>query len=162
MRSRIVNINGIDMEEFEGEYFPVGTVHEDEFYYYDEMNFVWDKRKNEVNIQTHGVDFQTAALVFNDPDALTVYDKEHSEESGETRYNEIGRPIDVHNTLDIPGFEDIPRAFLGEAEDVLLVVYTIREFDRKEYYRIISARPADEDETREYEKKKKHRKNKRK
>ena len=30
MRSRIVNINGIDMEEFEGEYFPVGTVHEDE------------------------------------------------------------------------------------------------------------------------------------
>ena len=35
-------------EDYEA-YFPEGTVHEDEFFYTGDYNFVWDKAKNEKN-----------------------------------------------------------------------------------------------------------------
>ncbi len=56
-------------EDYEA-YFPEGTVHEDEFFYTGDYNFVWDKAKNEKNLRDHGIDFKTAVLVFNDPYAL--------------------------------------------------------------------------------------------
>lgn len=56
-----------NIKEDNEEYFPKGTVHEDEFFYTGDYNFVWDKAKNEKNLRDHGVDFKTAALVFNDP-----------------------------------------------------------------------------------------------
>jgi uncharacterized DUF497 family protein len=31
------------------------------------VRFEWDDRKNESNLKKHGVDFETAALVFLDP-----------------------------------------------------------------------------------------------
>lgn len=130
-------------------YFPAGTVHEDEFFYLDELKFVWDKAKNEMNIREHGVDFRTAALVFNDPYALTDYDYEHSED--EDRDHAIGVPVDLTDTLDIPGFEGVPRAFLGAVDDVLFVVYTMRFLAGSEYHRIISARTAEKEEIKEYE-----------
>lgn len=137
------------MTNNDSSYFPDKTVHEDEFFYLDELKFVWDKAKNLHNIEAHGIDFKTAALVFNDPYALTDYDIEHSED--EERLNETGIPVDWNDTLDIPGFEDVPRAFLGEVDNVLFVVYTMRYIEGSEYHRIISARAAEEDERRAYE-----------
>ncbi len=79
----------------------------------DDMHFEWDYQKEIVNIRKHGIDFQTAALVFRDPNRIEFYDEAHSEE--EDRYNTIGM-----------------------AHNVLFVVYT----ERREYTRIISARIA--------------------
>lgn len=135
--------------DLEQSYFPEGTVHEDEYFYLDELKFVWDKAKNEVNIREHGVDFKTAALVFNDPYALEDYDYSHSED--EDRSDRIGVPVDLNDTMDIPGFEGVPRAFLGAVDNVLFVVYTMRFIAGSEYHRIISARAAEKEEIEEYE-----------
>ena len=67
--------------------------------------------KNKLNQRKHGIDFETAILVFNDSQWIEIYDMEHSD--SEDRYNTIGM---VH--------------------DILFVVYT----ERKENIRLISAR----------------------
>mgnify|MGYP004732707215 FL=1 len=77
------------------------------------MIFEWDEEKNKLNQRKHGIDFETAMLVFNDLQRIEIYDMEHS--TTEDRYNTIGM---VH--------------------DVLFVVYT----ERKENIRLISARIA--------------------
>ena len=77
------------------------------------MNFEWDDEKNKINFAKHGIDFETAMLVFNDLQRIEIYDMEHSNE--EDRYNTIGM-----------------------VNDVIFVVYT----ERKENIRLISARIA--------------------
>ena len=47
-------------------YFPEGTKNEDEYFFIEERVFVWDKAKNASNKAIHGIDFYTAAYVFND------------------------------------------------------------------------------------------------
>ena len=136
-----------DLEEG---YFPEGTSHEDEFYYTGSFNFVWDKTKNDNNIREHGVDFKTAALVFNDPYAMEEEDKK--ERYYERRDKITGIPVDEDDSSDIPGFEGIPRALLGEIDNVLFVVYTTRFMRQEEYFRIISARAALKPEIDAYKK----------
>lgn len=77
------------------------------------MRFEWDEDKNQRNFEKHGIDFETAMLVFNDMQRIEIYDFEHSTE--EDRYNTIGM-----------------------VNDVLFVVYT----ERKDNIRLISARLA--------------------
>lgn len=77
------------------------------------MIFEWDEEKNKINMEKHGIDFETAMLVFNDLQRIEIYDVEHSVE--EDRYNTIGM-----------------------VNDVLFVVYT----ERKNNIRLISARVA--------------------
>lgn len=77
------------------------------------MVFIWDEEKNQANFAKHGIDFETAMLVFNDWQRIEIYDFEHS--SNEDRYNTI-----------------------GIVDDVLFVVYT----ERKDKIRLISARLA--------------------
>ncbi len=43
-----------------------------------DLSFEWDENKNRSNITKHGIDFRTAALVFNDPDYIDIYDERHS------------------------------------------------------------------------------------
>ena len=57
------------------------------------MNFEWDEEKNQLNIRKHGIDFETAILVFNDLDRIEIYDAEHS--ISEDRYNTIGMVNDI-------------------------------------------------------------------
>lgn len=130
-------------------YFPYDVVHEDEYFETGQLKFVWDKAKNEHNIADHGIDFRTAALVFNDPYAISDYDDWHSE--NEDRNTEIGTPVDPDDVLHVPGFDDIPRAVLGEIDNVLFVVYTMRLIKNAEYYRIISARAAEKEEIQAYQ-----------
>lgn len=77
------------------------------------LKLEWDEDKNEQNLAKHGIDFETAILVFNDLQRIEIYDMEHS--IHEDRYNTIGM-----------------------VNDILFVVYT----ERKENIRLISARLA--------------------
>ena len=80
------------------------------------MEFTWDERKNRVNQHKHGVSFETAILVFDDPYHLTRQDREVE---GEPRWQTIGMVKDVQ---------------------VLLVAHTVSEDE--EMIRILSARKA--------------------
>ncbi|MGR3179549.1 MAG: BrnT family toxin [Candidatus Anammoxibacter sp.] len=50
--------------------------------------FEWDENKAEENSKKHGVSFEEAKTVLNDPFSLTIYDSDHSIE--EDRYLDIG------------------------------------------------------------------------
>ena len=52
------------------------------------MKFDWDPNKNKTNILKHGVAFEEAESVFDDINAITIYDEAHSEE--EDRFRIIG------------------------------------------------------------------------
>ncbi len=52
------------------------------------MDFEWDERKADYNLQKHGVSFQEAATVFYDPIAITFADPDHSDD--EDRFIVIG------------------------------------------------------------------------
>lgn len=91
------------------------------------MKFEWDESKNEKNHKKHGVWFEEAQKVFQDPDHRVFFDNSHSED--EDRYIAIG---------------------FSEAERLLLMVYCYREPDST--IRIISARKATKKERSFYEK----------
>jgi uncharacterized DUF497 family protein len=49
----------------------------------------WDENKAEENLKSHGVAFEEAQEVFFDPNALDIFDSEHSTPV-QPRYNIIG------------------------------------------------------------------------
>jgi uncharacterized protein len=51
------------------------------------LEFTWDPVKNKSNVAKHGVEFETARLVFNDPQSVTEQDREVD---GEPRWQTIG------------------------------------------------------------------------
>ena len=63
------------------------------YYSEESFTFVWDEDKNQLNIRKHGIDFQTAALVFKDDLRIEYPDPDHSE--NEDRYRTIGLVHDV-------------------------------------------------------------------
>ena len=44
-----------------------------------QFQFEWDEIKAAANVRKHGVSFELASTIFNDPRLLTVADVEHSE-----------------------------------------------------------------------------------
>jgi uncharacterized DUF497 family protein len=52
------------------------------------LKFEWDPEKNDVNQKKHGVSFEEAETVFEDEQAITIYDEQHSDE--EDRFKIIG------------------------------------------------------------------------
>ena len=93
-----------------------------------ERYFEWDGRKAETNFRKHGVRFEEAALVFDDPFALSEQDRI---ENGEQRWQTIG---------------------MAGGCLLLLVAHTVR-FEEKgaEIVRIISARRVSRKERSRYE-----------
>lgn len=91
------------------------------------LRFDWDERKNKRNRTKHGVWFEEAQSVFNDPHARLFHDPEHSEE--EERFILLGVSL---------------------AARPLVVVHCYRESES--VVRIISARKATKKEVRFYEK----------
>lgn len=63
----------------------------DRYYVINETTFVWDEDKNIANIKKHKLDFETAALVFNDDLRIEIPDNF----DGEERYDTIGLVDDV-------------------------------------------------------------------
>jgi uncharacterized DUF497 family protein len=90
------------------------------------MQFEWDPEKARRNMAKHGVEFDVALRVFDDPLAITELDRVVD---GEERFRTIGR--------------------VGEVT-ILFVAHTWVEADEV-HVRIISARKADRTERRAYE-----------
>ena len=89
-----------------------------------ELRFEWHQEKASENLRKHGVSFEEAKTVFNDPFSITIADPEHSLD--EDRYIDIG---------------------LSARGQILVVVYT----ERAGSIRIISSRKATKAERRVYE-----------
>jgi hypothetical protein len=92
------------------------------------MQFDWDAGKNFSNLRKHGVDFEEAKTVFDDPLAVSIVDDEHS--IGEERWLTIG--ISSHGQL-------------------LVVAHTYVSQNGGEVIRIINARRPTIHERRKYE-----------
>ena len=90
------------------------------------MRVDWDNAKNAINRSKHGIDFETAQLIFDDPFCITFVERVTD---GEERWHAIGSI---------------------EKLVVLVVVHTYREVDSEEMIRIISARRATTKERRLY------------
>lgn len=82
----------------------------------DGILFEYDEAKNKLNIQKHGLSFETAARVFFDYDRLELYDKMHSTE--EDRYNTIG---------DLNAGGMVIGSAPGADAEIIFVVYTERQ-----------------------------------
>jgi uncharacterized DUF497 family protein len=92
--------------------------------------FDWDPAKEHANISKYKVGFRKAATVFRDPNQLSIYDQEHSD--NEDRWITIG--IDSSGVLRV-------------------VVHTFRRVTANSCeIRIISARAATSREARQYRK----------
>lgn len=89
------------------------------------IKFEWDKTKNILNIKKHGIDFNEAATVFLDDEALLIEDEKHSGE--EDRFLLLG---------------------FSQKANLLIVCHCYRAND--EVIRIISARKATKNETKQY------------
>ena len=79
----------------------------------EEFTFQWDKKKNAINKQKHGVAFEDAAFAFLDENAIDI-------------------PDDLHS------IDEDRRILIGKVREVLFVVYT----ERSDAIRLISARKA--------------------
>ena len=91
-----------------------------------ETRFAWDENKNRANQEKHKISFETAILVFEDPTAVSIQDRDTG---GEQRWVTIGWVRD----------------------SILLVAHT-RIFNKEEesVIRLISARKASPGERKVY------------
>ena len=91
------------------------------------MVLAWDENKDRLNRQKHGLSFEFAARVFEDPGAVSYRDRFVD---GEQRWHTIG---------------------LTGGMMIVLVVHTARDENGEEKLRIISARKADRRERAIYD-----------
>ncbi len=82
------------------------------------MLFAWDENKNRINRRKHGIAFETAARVFQDPGAVSYVEQVVE---GQERWHTIGSAGGI---------------------TLLLVAHTVKEGNGEEEIRIISARKA--------------------
>jgi uncharacterized DUF497 family protein len=93
-----------------------------------ELHFEWDPKKAASNLRKHGVSFIEASEVFNDPLAIKLFDIDHSEH--EERWVTIGS---------------------ARNQRLVVAVHTWMEDEHRIHIRIISARKATANETKQYE-----------
>jgi len=91
--------------------------------------FDWDNKKEKANIHKHGVTFKKAATIFYDPNQLSLYDEDHSQD--EDRWITIG--LDRSGILQV-----VVHTLVPIAEELIRI-------------RIISARKAEPDEQAQYQ-----------
>jgi uncharacterized protein len=92
----------------------------------EQRRFEWDPKKAEINFRKHRVSFDEATTVWNDPHRIVQLDAVHS-----TR-------------------EEDRELMLGLSEKLRLLVVIFAERHEAEAIRIISARRANQRETRRY------------
>ena len=90
------------------------------------MRVEWDKAKNRSNLKKHGIDFETAVLVFEDPHQLSFQDRIIEGEERWQTFGAVGRLI-------------------------IMVAHLWWEEDAEDVIRVISARNANSHEKRIYE-----------
>jgi uncharacterized DUF497 family protein len=82
------------------------------------MRFEWNEGKNRKNRSKHGVSFETATLVFDDPYALTKRDAAHEEEERFITLGAIGPGaivLVVHTSFENTGSEEVIRIISARA-----------------------------------------------
>lgn len=89
------------------------------------IKFEWDENKNDINKKKHKISFEEAKTVFYDTEALLIDDPEHSQE--EERFIILG---------------------LSKKANLLVVCHCYRASET--VIRIISARKATKNETKQY------------
>jgi uncharacterized DUF497 family protein len=95
---------------------------------YIQMVFAWDENKDRINRRKHGVSFDTAARIFEDPNLVSYRDRVVDDEE---RWHAVG---------------------CADGIALLLVVHTSEvQHDEEEEVRIISARKASRRERDLYE-----------
>ena len=89
------------------------------------IKFEWDQKKNQKNIEKHGISFEEAVSVFQDDESLIIADEAHSND--EERFILIG---------------------FSYKANLLVVCHCYRQ--KESIIRIISARKADSKERHRY------------
>ena len=106
---------------------------------YTAVIYEWDERKNALNQIQHGIPFEIARQVFDDPDCV-IEQNYNDPETGESRWEAIG--------------------IARDRPAVLMVIHVYRNGEYKtfeideepeEIIRIVSARAADSREVRRYQ-----------
>ncbi|MBC8453578.1 BrnT family toxin [PVC group bacterium] len=91
-------------------------------------DFAWDPNKAKGNRIKHGVNFEQAATVFQDPRAATIYDDEHSDY--EDRWITLG---------------------VSSSGGLITVFHTFNEIDNEHaQIRIFSCRKATDEQKQQY------------
>jgi uncharacterized DUF497 family protein len=90
------------------------------------MRFIWDPKKAKSNLKKHGVSFEEATTIFDDPFADFIPDPDHSSHAEERQIA------------------------LGESKDNKIVVVVHVELIEGELFRIVSARKATDREELSY------------
>lgn len=90
------------------------------------VKFEWDEIKNQKNLVKHGLSFETACEVFQDPFALSIQDRF---EGNEERWQTIGLVRSIVIII-------VAHTYCGDDDEVI---------------RIISARKATKNERKRYE-----------
>jgi uncharacterized DUF497 family protein len=91
------------------------------------MKFEWNQEKNRLNYTKHGLSFEVACKIFDDPLATFIFDRIVDEEE---RWHAVGK------------VSNLP---------LLVVAHTYRNNNGEEIIRIISARQASTHERKRYE-----------
>jgi uncharacterized DUF497 family protein len=108
-------------------------------YVYTQVIYEWGERKNAQNFRKHGIRFETAQRVFDDPSCI-IEESYDDPETGEPRWKAIG--------------------IVPQLPAVLVVIHVYRYYEwktfqideePKEVTRILSARAADSSEVRRYQ-----------
>ncbi|PCJ44656.1 MAG: hypothetical protein COA99_06720 [Moraxellaceae bacterium] len=94
-----------------------------------QYNFKWDPIKAQSNVRKHGITFEEASKVFNDPMALTIFDDNESS-NDEDRWITLGQIKNQHYLVVVHTFHDTDK-------DILTI-------------RLISARAATKNEIKQY------------
>ena len=93
----------------------------------ERLKFEWDERKNQLNIKKHNISFEEAETVFQDANAVYVYDEQNSID--EDRFNVIGLIDSINHEI------VVCHCYRGDNDNII---------------RIISARKANQTEVRLY------------
>jgi hypothetical protein len=96
-----------------------------------QYQFEWDPAKARQNARKHRISFERGSTIFLDPNALSLFDEQHSED--EERWITIG---------------------LDHTGALLVICHTYREeTENSARVRLISARKSTKNETKQYQRK---------
>ncbi len=92
-------------------------------------NFEWDTKKATINYSKHKISFELAVTIFLDPNAITIFDSDHSET--EDRWITMG---------------------VSKNGTILTIIHTYDKIDDLNIIvRIISARKSTKNEIKQYQ-----------
>ena len=78
------------------------------------MKFEWDEHKNQLNIKKHNISFKEAETVFQDVNAVYIYDEQNSID--EDRFNVIGMIDSIDNEI------TVCHCYLGNNDEVIRII----------------------------------------